>query len=109
MSYMVPNMLRSSQPVSDARLASAVHYYTRTMQNYIKHPKSPLVNPTKQHRLIEEGYLVLNAAEGRRLQRILVELNTLGRLRTLLERIHQQMQSRGVVYLSPNNASGGGA
>lgn len=104
---MVPGMLQSNQPVSDARLASAVHYYTRTMQNYIKHPKSPLVNPTKQHRLIEEGYLVLNAAEGRRLLRVLVELNTLGRMRALLERIEQRMRSRGVVYVSPSNANRG--
>ena len=104
---MVPNKLQSNQPVSDAELAAAVHYYIRTMQCYVKQPKSPLVNPTKQHRLVEEGYLVLNATEKRRLQRTLVEVNTLWRMRALLERILQQMQSRGVVYVSPSNANRG--
>ena len=104
---MVPSKLQSNEPVSDADLAAAVYYYIRTMQCYVKQPKSPLVNPTKQHRLVEEGYLVLNAAQGRRLQRTLVELNTLGRMRALLERILQQMQSRGVVYVAPRNANRG--
>jgi len=104
MPWTVPGKLQSNEPVSDADLAEAVHYYIRTMQYYVKQPKSPLVNPTKQHRLIDEGYLVLNAAERRGLQRTL-ELNTLGRMRALLERILQQMQSRGVAYVSPSNAN----
>jgi hypothetical protein len=100
MAFVVPNMLRSNQTVSDAQLEAGVHYAFRTTQYYINQPKSPFVNPTKQYRLIEEGYLVLNAAERRGLQRNL-DLNTLGRLRTLLERLEQQMLSRGAVGASP--------
>jgi hypothetical protein len=71
------------------------------MQYYITQPKSPLVNPTKQFRLLEEGCLVLDAAErrGLQLQRML-DLNTLGRLRALLERLEQQMHARGVTEAS---------
>ena len=100
MAFMVPDMLRSNQTVSDAQLEAGVHYAFRTTQYYINQPKSPFVNPTKQYRLIEEGYLVLNAAERRGLQRNL-DLNTLGRLRTLLERLEQQMMSRGATRASP--------
>lgn len=97
---MVPNMLQANQTVSDAQLEAGVYYAYRTTQYYINQPKSPFVNPTKQYRLIEEGYLVLDAAEARNLQRML-HPNTLGRLRTLLERLQQQMLSRGATGASP--------
>lgn len=100
MPYTVPSLLQANQPVSDPQLVDAVEYDYRTMQYYIKRPKSPLVNPTKQYRLLEEGYLVLDAAEGRRLQRIMLRPNALGRLRTLLERLEQQMLSRGAIGAS---------
>lgn len=97
MAFMVPSTLQANQTVSDAQLVSGVQYAMRTTQYYITQPKSPLVNPTKQFRLLEEGYLVLDAAErrGLPLQRML-DLNTLGRLRALLERLQEQMRSRGV-------------
>jgi hypothetical protein len=100
MAFMVPDMLRSNHTVSNAQLEAGVHYAFRTTQYYINQPKSPFVDPTKQYRLIEEGYLVLDAAEGRGLQRNL-DLNTLGRLRTLLERLQQRMLSRGATGASP--------
>lgn len=100
MAFMVPDMLRSNQTVSDAQLEAGAHYAFRTTQYYINQPKSPFVNPTKQYRLIEEGYLVLDAAERHGLQRTL-DINTLGRLRTLLERLEQQMLSRGATGASP--------
>jgi hypothetical protein len=101
MAFMVPSMLQANQPVSDAQLVSGVQYAMRTTQYYITQPKSPLVNPTKQFRLLEEGCLVLDAAErrGLQLQRML-DLNTLGRLRALLERLEQQMHARGVTEAS---------
>lgn len=95
-------MLQANQPVSDAQLEAAVHYAIRTMLYYITQPRSPFVNSSKQHRLIEEGYLVLHAAERRRLQRRL-EPNTLGRLRVVLERTQEQMRSRGSAIASPRN------
>ena len=104
MAYMVPNMLRANQTVSDAQLEGAVYYAFRTTQHYICQPKCPLVNPTKQYRLLDEGYLVLGAAEKRGLQRRLSP-NTLGRLRALLESLQEQMRSRGVAFASPRNAN----
>ena len=104
MPQTVPSMLQANQPVSDAQLEAAVHYAIRTMLYYINQPRSPFANSSKQHRLVEEGYLVLHAAERRRLQRRL-EPNTLGRLRVVLERLQEQMRSRGVVIGSPRNTN----
>lgn len=103
---MVPNMLQANETVSDAQVEDAVHYGIRTTQYYICQPKSSFVNPTKQYRFFEEGYLVLGAAEKRGLQRRLAS-NTLGRLRALLERLQEQMRSQGAAFASPRNAHPG--
>ncbi|GAB7329462.1 hypothetical protein MBLNU13_g01242t1 [Cladosporium sp. NU13] len=101
MAYMVPNMLQANQPVSDAQIEDAVHYAFRTTQYYICQPRNPFVNSTKQYRLLEEGYLVLRAAEKRGSQRRLSP-NTLGRLRALLESLQEQMRSQGVAFAHAN-------
>jgi hypothetical protein len=106
MPFMVPSRLQANEPVSDAQLEAGVHYAFRTTQYYICQPKSPFVNPTKQYRVLEEGYLVLGAAEKRGLHRRLSP-NTLGRLRALLETLEEQMRSRGVAFASPRNAHPG--
>ena len=94
--HQVPNMLKTNQTVSDAQLVDAVHYAIRLTEFRITLPSIQLVKPNKQHRMLEEGCLVLDAAERRGgLQRML-EPNTLGRLRALLEMMQVQLQSRGV-------------
>lgn len=103
MPFTVPGRLQANEPVSDAQLEAGVHYAFRTTQYYICQPKSPFVNPKKQYRLLEEGCLVLGAAEKCGLQRRLAS-NTLGRLRALLEKLEEQMRWRGVAFASPRNS-----
>ena len=96
MASTVSYMLKTKQPVSDARLIAGVQYTISTVQHYVVRPTNARNNPRVSQRLFEEACLVLDAAEERGLERML-QLNVLGRLRILLETFQKQMHSQGLV------------